>query len=128
MSWAFSSLNTSPGARAFYDAQRAKGLEHNDALRRLANRLVGILHGCLKTRDPLRRGHRLGPPGKPPSIFRRGLTSKLLGCLCTRTETDTLTVSSRTAPPQQERSWWFIRVLCGEAEFEACQVAGRAPV
>jgi len=50
MSWAFSSLNASPGARAFYDQQRAKGLEHNDALRRLANRLVGILHGCLKTR------------------------------------------------------------------------------
>jgi transposase len=48
-SWAFSSLKASPGARAFYDEQRAKGLEHNDALRRLANRLVGILHGCLKT-------------------------------------------------------------------------------
>ncbi len=50
MTWAFASLNASPGARAFYDGQRAKGLEHNDALRRLANRLVGILHGCLKTR------------------------------------------------------------------------------
>ena len=47
---AFSALRVSPGARAFYDAQRAKGLEHNDALRRLASRLVGILHGCLKTR------------------------------------------------------------------------------
>ena len=47
---AFAALNASPGARAFYDAQRAKGLEHNDALRRLASRLVGILHGCLKTR------------------------------------------------------------------------------
>jgi transposase len=47
---AFASLNASPGARAFYDHQRARGLEHNDALRRLANRLVGILHGCLKTR------------------------------------------------------------------------------
>ena len=50
MSWAFASLNASPGARAFYDQQRAKGLEHNDALRRLASRLVGVLHGCLKTR------------------------------------------------------------------------------
>jgi len=29
---AFAALNASPGARAFYDAQRAKGLEHNDAL------------------------------------------------------------------------------------------------
>ena len=47
---AFAALRASPGARAFYDAQRAKGLEHNDALRRLASRLVGVLHGCLKTR------------------------------------------------------------------------------
>jgi len=46
---AFAALRVSPGARAFYDAQRARGLEHNDALRRLASRLVGILHGCLKT-------------------------------------------------------------------------------
>ena len=49
---AFAALNASPGARAFYDELRARGLEHNDALRRLANRLVGILHGCLKTRTP----------------------------------------------------------------------------
>ena len=47
---AFTALNASPGARAFYDELRARGIEHNDALRRLANRLVGILHGCLKTR------------------------------------------------------------------------------
>jgi len=46
---AFAALTASPGARAFYDQQRAKGVEHQDALRRLANRLVGILHGCLKT-------------------------------------------------------------------------------
>ena len=50
MAWAFAPLNASPGARAFYDHQRAKGLDHRDALRRLASRLVGILHGCLKTR------------------------------------------------------------------------------
>ena len=47
---AFAALSASPGARAFYDQQRAKGHGHNDALRRLANRLVGILHGCLKSR------------------------------------------------------------------------------
>jgi transposase len=47
---AFSALSASPGARAFYDQQRASGHGHNDTLRRLANRLVGILHGCLKTR------------------------------------------------------------------------------
>jgi hypothetical protein len=47
---AFASLNASPGSRALYDELRARGIEHNDALRRIANRLVGILHGCLKTR------------------------------------------------------------------------------
>jgi hypothetical protein len=47
---AFASMKSSPGARALYDELRARGIEHNDALRRLANRLVGILHGCLKTR------------------------------------------------------------------------------
>jgi transposase len=47
---AFVALRTSPGARAYYDQQRARGLGHNAALRQLANRLVGILHGCLKTR------------------------------------------------------------------------------
>jgi transposase len=46
---AFSALNTSPGARAYYDRQRARGSGHNAALRQLANRLVGILHGCLQT-------------------------------------------------------------------------------
>src|SRR5262249_56636438 len=46
---AFSALKASPGARAYYDKQRARGLGHNAALRQLANRLVGILHGCLKT-------------------------------------------------------------------------------
>jgi transposase len=45
-----SALNTSPGARAYYDQQRHRGVEHSAALRQLANRLVGILHGCLKTR------------------------------------------------------------------------------
>ena len=50
MAQAFTALNTSPGARALYDAERASGTEHNAALRKVANRLVGILHGCLKTR------------------------------------------------------------------------------
>lgn len=48
--WAFASLNTSPGARAFYDQHRDAGDTHNRALRALANRLVGILHGCLRHR------------------------------------------------------------------------------
>ena len=48
--WAFSALTASPGARAYYDELRARGKGHQAALRQLANRLVGILHGCLKTR------------------------------------------------------------------------------
>src|SRR5664280_1017107 len=46
---AFSALVASPGARAYYDALRARKIGHHAALRQLANRLVGILHGCLKT-------------------------------------------------------------------------------
>lgn len=46
--WAFSALSASPGARTFYDQRRAAGDTHNQALRALANRLVGILHGCLR--------------------------------------------------------------------------------
>jgi len=49
MTQAFSALQKSPGARAYYDRQRARGASYNAALRQLANRLVGILHGCLKT-------------------------------------------------------------------------------
>jgi hypothetical protein len=44
---AFCALTSSPGARAFYDRHRAAGATHHQALRTLANRLVGILHGCL---------------------------------------------------------------------------------
>jgi transposase len=46
--WAFSAMNSSPGARDFYDARRANGDTHNRALRALGNRLVGLLHGCLR--------------------------------------------------------------------------------
>lgn len=48
--WAFCALTASPGARAYYDTIRARGSGHHAALRQLGNRLVGILHGCLKTR------------------------------------------------------------------------------
>jgi transposase len=46
---AFTALTASPAARAYYDQLRDRGKDHNAALRQLANRLVGILHGCLKT-------------------------------------------------------------------------------
>src|SRR6195952_1312054 len=50
--WAFCALSASPGARAYYDQLRARNIGHHAALRQLGNRLVGILHGCLKTRTP----------------------------------------------------------------------------
>ena len=50
--WAFSALTASPGARAFYDQRRAAGDTHHQALRALGNRLVGILHGCLRHHTP----------------------------------------------------------------------------
>ena len=47
---AFAALTASPGARAFYDHHRDRGATHNQALRTLSNRLVGILDGCLRHR------------------------------------------------------------------------------
>jgi Transposase/Transposase IS116/IS110/IS902 family len=44
---AFCALTASPGARAYYDTLRARGIGHHAALRQLGNRLVGILHGSL---------------------------------------------------------------------------------
>jgi hypothetical protein len=45
--WAFCCMRGSPGAKAYYQALRARGIGHQGALRQLSNRLVGILHGCL---------------------------------------------------------------------------------
>ena len=50
--WAFAALTGSPGARRYSDAHRARGATHHQALRALANQLVGILHGCLRHRQP----------------------------------------------------------------------------
>ena len=47
--WAFCALSTSPGCRTFYDQHRAAGDLHHQALRALGNRLVSLLHGCLRT-------------------------------------------------------------------------------
>jgi transposase len=45
--WAFCSLTHSDGARSYYDQLRSRDKTHRQALRQLANRWVGILHGCL---------------------------------------------------------------------------------
>jgi len=49
---ALGAINHSTGARAFYDQHRAAGDLHHQALRALGNRLVGILHGCLRHHSP----------------------------------------------------------------------------
>ena len=49
--WAFCALTASPGGRRYYDTLRAKGQTHDQALRALANKLVGVLDGCLRPRD-----------------------------------------------------------------------------
>jgi hypothetical protein len=65
-SQAFAALNASPGARVYYDHIRARDVGHRAALRQVANRLVGILHGCLKTGtrydEATAWSHRAGAP------------------------------------------------------------------
>jgi hypothetical protein len=73
---AFAALNASPGARTFYDDLRNRGIDHQDALRRLANSLTGILHRCLKTRTRYDETTAWSHREKPLAA----LTSKLLGC------------------------------------------------
>lgn len=46
--WAKSAIVASPGARRYYDQLRARDKTNPEALRQVANRLVGILHGCLR--------------------------------------------------------------------------------
>jgi hypothetical protein len=46
---AFAALTASPGARAYDDELRAREIGHEAALRRVAGRLTGVLHGCVTT-------------------------------------------------------------------------------
>jgi len=45
--WSLCALSTSPGARAYFDAHNPGPRTGKAARRKLANKLVGILHGCL---------------------------------------------------------------------------------
>jgi transposase len=49
--WAFAALTASPGARAHYDRRKHAGDRHAAAQRNLFNRLLGMLHHCLTTRQ-----------------------------------------------------------------------------
>jgi hypothetical protein len=62
---AFSALSGSPGAHAYYDALRDRDIGYNAALRQLGNRLVGILHGCLKTHTPYDEAIAWNQQGQP---------------------------------------------------------------
>lgn len=48
--WAFCALSASPGARTYYDAHDPGPNTAKTARRKLANKLVGILHGTLTHR------------------------------------------------------------------------------
>jgi hypothetical protein len=48
--WAFCALTASPGARAYYDAHDPGPKTGKTARRKLANKLVGVLHGTLAHR------------------------------------------------------------------------------
>jgi transposase len=74
--WAFATLTASPGTRRYYDQRRAAGDTHHRALRALANRLVGLLHGCLH-HHTLYDEHTAR--GTPPSTRR--LTDQTVRCL-----------------------------------------------
>jgi transposase len=73
--WAFAAITPSPGARAFNDQHRAAGDTHHRALRALANRLVGILHGSLRHTPPTTNTS----PGAPH--HPRRLTNTTVGYL-----------------------------------------------
>src|ERR1039457_5956880 len=74
-------------ARAYYDARRAAGDTHHQALRALGNRLVGVLHGCLTSHAV----YSEKPPGPTASILKlpRPLDSYSRGMSSRATPNDT---------------------------------------
>jgi hypothetical protein len=48
--WAACAINASPGTRRYYEQLKAREKSHTVAVRALANKLTGILHGCLRER------------------------------------------------------------------------------
>ena len=70
---------TTAGSGDYYQVLRAPRIGHRAALRQFANRLVGILHGCLKTHT-IHDEHTTWAHHRT-TTHRSGLTSKNLGCL-----------------------------------------------
>ncbi len=74
--WAFAAITASPGARAYYDQRRTTGDTHHRALRALANRLVGILHGCLRHHTVYDEHTAWATENQPPlDSYARGMSS-----------------------------------------------------
>jgi hypothetical protein len=67
--WAFCALSSSPGGRAFYGQRRAAEDSHHQSLRALGNRLVGVLHDCIRHRT-LYTNTPLGHTPKPPPLAK----------------------------------------------------------
>jgi hypothetical protein len=72
--WAFSSLQHSPGAYAYYLAHRSRGQSHFRAVYALANRWVGILRGCLASGTTYEEG--VGWPSAIHTADRCGLPAR----------------------------------------------------
>lgn len=64
--WALTAINTSPGARAYYNAHNPGPHTSRTARRKTANKLVGILHGCLKHRHTYDEHLAFAHWNKPP--------------------------------------------------------------
>ena len=78
MTQAFARCTPHPAPAPTTTNNAPAALGHNAALRQLANRLVGILHGCLKTRTLYDEATAWSHHNQDQ---RRRLTFKLLGCL-----------------------------------------------
>jgi hypothetical protein len=59
--WAESAVRHSPGARRLYQRLRGRGQTHNMATRVIANKLVGVLHACLRDRTFYDEGRAWSP-------------------------------------------------------------------
>jgi hypothetical protein len=75
--WALCAISTSPGARAFYDQHRAAGDTQHQALRAVGNRLVGILHACLRHHSRYDEHTALGTPhpSRRLTIYEPGMST-----------------------------------------------------